>query len=285
MLIEEQYRKCTTFLYVDKVDAVTGETKRIPCGTAFFVSYKFDDNLYACYSITARHVISRSYSYHFLYLRINTKDGGYIDLEIPHRDWVQHHATDIAATQIEIPENADIKAVPTTQFATDDFINKKGVGIGDEVFFIGLFTPHPGQLRSLPIVRFGHISLLPYEPIQIQHEPDSSPISIEAYLCEARSWGGQSGSPTFIHFPAYRQPGVIDLPQYPLKEPLFTLFGLVSGHYDIATSVDFRGDVLGDGRVSQNTGIAVVIPAKYILELLNWEEFEEQRLLLKNNNE
>jgi len=44
--------------------------------------------------------------------------------------------------------------------------------------------------------------------------------------------------------------------------------GLVHGHYKIDEDVDFVGDILGSGSVGINSGIAVVIPAHKISELL-----------------
>src|SRR5207253_3257650 len=45
---------------------------------------------------------------------------------------------------------------------------KLEVGVGDEVFFVGLFVQHAGEARNLPMARFGHISRMPVEPIEVQ---------------------------------------------------------------------------------------------------------------------
>ena len=78
--------------------------------------------------------------------------------------------------------------------ATDKVINDNAIGVGDEVFLTGLFANHIGQQRNLPIIRVGNIALMPEEPVQ---HPSLGPI--DAYLIEARSIGGLSGSPVFVH--------------------------------------------------------------------------------------
>lgn len=284
MLIDEDYRKTTSFLYVDTIGD-SGQNLRKPCGTVFFVYVEYAPNHADFYAVTARHVITQSYTKRVLHLRLSLQDGGYIDLELQNKDWIQHHATDVAIIPFSMPPNADVKALPSSYLANDEFIVEKKVGVGDEVFFIGLFTQHFGTAKPLPIIRFGNISLMPYEPVKITPEPGTTPIEIEAYLVEARSWGGQSGSPTFVHFPPSRHPGVITIPQWPLKEPLFRLLGLVSGHFDITKNVDFNGEFLPEGKVSHNAGIGVVIPAKYIQQLLDLEELQERRNKLKGQIE
>ncbi|MCA1703536.1 MAG: hypothetical protein LC808_09870, partial [Actinobacteria bacterium] len=131
------------------------------------------------------------------------------------------------------------------------------VGEGDEVFFIGLFSEAPGRKRSQPIVRFGNISLMPREPLLLDLGEGSGRIRADAYLVEARSWGGYSGSPAFVYFPPDRH-----LDSLKSKGWGPALLGLVQGHYGIEQEVAFTGDILGSGKVPVNAGIAAVIPAQ-----------------------
>jgi len=55
------------------------------------------------------------------------------------------------------------------------------------------------------------------------------------------------------------------------------IIGIVQGHYDINRPVNFTTDVLAEGKVSINTGIAVVVPFQQIIDLLMQEEFVEKR--------
>ena len=43
MLIDEEFRKCVTFLFVDKPDQESGNLKRVPAATAFLVGPDTDD--------------------------------------------------------------------------------------------------------------------------------------------------------------------------------------------------------------------------------------------------
>jgi hypothetical protein len=66
------------------------------------------------------------------------------------------------------------------------------IGIGDAVFITGLFSHHPGKARNLRVIRVGNIAAMPDEPVKTQRG------EMEAYLIEARSLGGLSGSPVFV---------------------------------------------------------------------------------------
>ncbi len=74
-------------------------------------------------------------------------------------------------------------------FATDEIIKDQNIGLGDEVFITGLFGYVAGSQKNIPIVRVGNIAMMPDEKVPTEGEP------MEAYLIEARSMGGLSGSP------------------------------------------------------------------------------------------
>jgi hypothetical protein len=67
---------------------------------------------------------------------------------------------------------------------------------------MGLFSEHPGGDHNEPIARFGNIALMPAEKVTV--DVGDSTAHIRAYLVEARSWGGHSGSPAFVFFPPDR---------------------------------------------------------------------------------
>jgi len=99
--------------------------------------------------------------------------------------------------------------------------------------------------------------------------------SIEAYLIESRSIGGLSGSPVFVHL------GQVRLIDGQLKHAtnnvgIFYLLGLIHGHFD-------KNDQLDDFTIEDenvykiNTGIAIVVPATKILEIINQPAWIELR--------
>jgi hypothetical protein len=85
---------------------------------------------------------------------------------------------------------------------------------------------------------------------------------IDAYLVEARSIGGLSGSPVFLNLGIARM--IKNQLKFASGKPIFYLLGLIHGHYDIQTSVvdgasmEDTEDHLSPDRV--NTAIAMVVP-------------------------
>jgi hypothetical protein len=289
VLIDEQFRKCVVFLMASVPDPATGAFSRTPVATAFLVSVPIRDGADAprvAYLVTARHVVDGSRANGSLYARLNLRDGvGFDDGEIAPGDWILHRQTDVALTNVTIDfSKYDLKSIPIALLATDEYVVENNVGVGDDVFFVGLFTRHPGQIRSEPVVRFGNVSLMPRQRVPIRMAPgDHAPIiDVDAYLVEARSWGGQSGSPAFVYYTLARErpggeagPGAVLTMSSGIAAP--AVLGLVHGHYDIEQEVAFTGDILGSGRVPVNAGIAIVIPAQKIIDILMDEELVAQR--------
>lgn len=121
---------------------------------------------------------------------------------------------------------------------------------------------------------------MPEEPISIS--PGSGDTAhtmrVDAYLVEARSWGGHSGSPAFVCYPPDRKMGKLDLGP---RRKLVALLGVVVAHFGISEEVKFEGDIAGRGAVAVNSGMAVVVPASKINELLMLEEFVGQRKVME----
>jgi hypothetical protein len=273
MVIDAKYRKCVVFLFADVPNPDTGELARTPAGTAFLVGIPVADERFVRYLVTARHVVTLSRKYGSLFARIHLMGGSATVIEFPHESWHQHHSTEVAAALLRTSAPLDHVVVSTDQFEVDSLVAEHLVGIGDEVFFIGLFSEHPGSERNQPIARFGTIALMPEEKILV--DVGDSQARISAYLVEARSWGGHSGSPAFVYFPPDRFGDRIQLLDH---LPVF-LLGLVQGHYSIKGDVKFVGDIgeQGSGQVSMNAGIAAVVPAQDILDLLMSEAVADQR--------
>lgn len=274
MLVDEQYRKCVAFLFVDVIDGDTRTIKRIPAATAFFVGVPVNNEGSVTYAVTAKHVVDASRPHGPLYIRINKISGGSQDFQAPQDAWVCHPSTDVAVVPVGLAvEQFDFRRIPLSMLATDDYVIQQRIGAGDDVFFTGLFSEYAGQERNQPIIRFGNISLMPHEKIAVKLDPGSDATTlIDAYLVEARSWGGHSGSPAFIYYPPDREPGGIVVGGNPPA-----LLGVVHGHYEIKQDVAFIGDILGSGKVPINAGMAVVVPAQKIIDTLMLEELVEER--------
>ncbi|MEJ7744194.1 MAG: hypothetical protein WKF73_17655 [Nocardioidaceae bacterium] len=281
MLVDEQFRKSVAFLYADVPDPETGIVERTPIGTAFFFGVRDDlrPDIQIPYLVTNAHVVNSSRPYGPLYMRMNLLPGfptTYIDKPISSDAWWQHDSTDVALARITSLHGMwDHVFILDDMLATAEKVQQKGIGVGDDVFFAGLFSRHPGQERTQPIIRFGLISMMPHERIAVELAPKTTPVMVEAYLIEARSWGGHSGSPAYIHFPPTRDGINIQLASRADSHPL--LLGIVSGHFDIQRPVTLADTVARAGSAAMNAGIAIVIPAQAIRDLADREDVVEDR--------
>lgn len=185
------------YLYPTADAAERGESSG---GTGFLVAIpsttqpEFFSHLYA---VTNSHVIREGKS---PFIRLNTVEGSSGIWNLKGMDWVHHpDADDIAVCPIPfISPEFRAKFFPRSMFLTSEVIEKFSIGPGDDVFLIGRHVNHEGKQRNLPSVRFGNISMMPLEPIR-----NSRGLLQESFLVEARSIGGYSGSPVFVHIPPF----------------------------------------------------------------------------------
>ena len=265
MRVPEEVRQCVVYLGLPGADT-SGRQTMIPRGTAFFVSVPSEvhNDIVFIYVVTAKHVAKRLEGREFL-VRANTAAGGSVFVPSGKQVvWWYHHtdeSVDVAALAWAPPKEIEHKHIPTSMFLTDEVIRDKKIGTGDEVFITGLFVHLAGSERNLPIVRMGNIAMMPGEPVP------TSMGNIEAHLIEARSIGGLSGSPAFVR------------ETIPSGIGPFYLLGLMHGHWDIPPE-RMHDEATADaeetvGRV--NMGIAIVVPAKKILEVLNQPRLVEGR--------
>lgn len=262
MRVPDEVRQCVVFIGLP-VKLPDGQEGLRFKGTAFFVavpSETIQDWVYV-YLVTAKHVASSLEGRKFL-VRVNTKDGRSSLVRGEGARWWYHptdESVDVAVIPWLPPEEVEYKRIPTSMFLSDEIIRSKSIGTGDEVFITGLFAHLTGSARNLPIVRMGNIAMMPGEPIPTKEFGD-----IEAYLIEARSIGGLSGSPAFVR------------ETVPMGLGAFYLLGLTHGHWDIP--LGSRNDIEDiDPGVAVNVGIAIVVPAKKILEVLNHPQLIDKR--------
>lgn len=278
MQVPDDIRKCVGFI------GYTKDGQRRLAGTAFFVSYEIgtveQGQPAFVYLITAKHVIDkiRDKAADRVEVRLNFKDGKakWIDTNIG--EWVFHpddDTVDVAVLQVVIPDalQVDYRRYSVEGFATDETLKEEWVGVGDEVFLTGLFINHYGLQANIPIVRVGNIAAMPGEKVEVEGFG-----LIDAYLVEARSIGGLSGSPVFVYTgPLRLKDRKLDIPIGQNKEfKIFYLLGLMHGHYDVKPLPDeAAADALNKETV--NMGIAIVVPSAKILEVLNQPMLKKKR--------
>ncbi len=241
-------------------------------GTAFFVGIREEDWTFT-YLVTARHVIdeARRVGHKTLFVRVNKHDGGAENIELGSLDnWASFVDESIDMAILGFAPNInefDYKFVPESILVTPEEMDARGIGEGDELVAIGLFTLHTGKHRNIPIVRTGVIAAMPYERFL-----DKKGREYSAFLAELRSIGGISGSPVFVYLDTRR---VYDS-KIGENEYQLLLLGIIRGHWDLRRELESDTEILIDDAVlgfssgeKMNVGIAVVTPALYIGALLN----------------
>ena len=248
-----------------------------PVGTVFFVSRSIvgTDSLFV-YAVTARHVLDKigEAGGYQVFLRLNIRGQGATWVEAKLQEWAFHpddSSVNVAVRKVDFDQSFDHKVYPIESMVGPEILQEHAIGIGDEVFLVGLFSQHYGTERNIPIVRVGNIAAMPEEKII------SGNYILDAYLVEARSIGGISGSPVFV-YPGPTRPinGVVRLMG---GGSSFYLLGLMHGHWDgSASNLDLVvEDVAGRNQV--NMGIAIVVPASKILETINQPRFRDAEIL------
>lgn len=282
MRLPELVRKCVVFIGI-AIDQPDGSENICFIGTGFLVSVpvtNLPDGMFL-HLVTAQHVADRIGTNEF-FLRVNNTAGtatlfrGSVDRWYVHPDDVN---IDVAVMRIVKPlTDCDMAHVDISMFLDDAKIKERRICPGDEVSIIGLFSPAIGRSKNWPIVRTGQIAMMPDEPVMTKRG------LMDAYLIEARSIGGLSGSPVFVRESVVCNLGsgvkfIGDVPGATgelVAVGKFWLLGLMHGHWDIQPG-DITGAAGPEERKSVNMGIAIVVPAKRILETINQPELAAER--------
>ena len=268
MQVPDTLRKSVVFL---AYNAKNGAVKL--CGTAFFLSVPLPEvpGQGVIYLVTARHCIEQANNSSIdakVLLRMNLRAGGTAIAETMAARWIfpEDERIDVALIAIggdEFSAKVEFHHLPVAMCATDEVIASEGIGIGDEVFVIGLFTQHFGQGSNIPILRAGNISSMPHEKVRTKRG------QMDAILVECRSIGGLSGSPVFVHLGTSR---ILPDGKYVTASGMarYHFLGVMHGHWDLPLESD--APLTTDGAFDSeklNMGIGVVVPASQILALID----------------
>ena len=179
-------------------------------------------------------------------------------------------SVDVAACPFAVPnyDLFDARTIDEISFASDARIAEYGIGLGDEVLVVGLFSRFFGTSKIIPIVRTGNIAMMPSDRIPVKDFGD-----VEAYLAESRSIGGLSGSPVFVR-------STLNLPTITKdgKPAVISglgpahFLGLMHGHWELPLSFSNV-----EQAEAVNMGVSIIIPAKKVLEVLYHPELVKLR--------
>ena len=271
LAIREVLRKNAVFIGVWEDGQFT------PKATGFVVTVREGQYTFP-YVVTAEHVISglQTCNYDAPCIRMNKVDGDMVAIQTYYSDWHYHPDTtaDVRTDVAVCLQPLDRKEVvfshtPLDTFVTPERVAEFKIGVGTEIAIIGLFTSHCGREKNIPVVRIGNIAAMPEEPIKTRYGG-----FIDAYLVEARSISGLSGSPVWARVGPFK----IDnetLRLTVIGEQEF-LLGLMHGHFDVQ---DINEDVVADAETGRgiNTGMGVVVPAYRIVETLMQPDAKAER--------
>jgi hypothetical protein len=287
--ISDRLIDCSVYLYPSIEAARMGERGG---GSGFLVAVPSLGRGHYVYVVTAKHVIDNG----ALVLRLNTSDGKMDTLTTSYDSWFVHpDGDDVAVLPITLTDDFSWFCVSTRLFITPDIIRDWHIGLGDETFMVGRLVNRDGIQRNAPVVRFGNLSFMadPDEPVE-----RADGFKQESFLVESRSLGGFSGSPVFVistqGYEDHNLPSPLKQEREEfrranpnaaiLRHPVTTgvwgpwLLGLDWGHPPLWDKV-FESDLrtVTDYRTKANTGIAYVVPAWRIMDVLNMEDLVAQR--------
>jgi hypothetical protein len=247
LAIPDEILKCVVFIGYGASD---GEMKLV--GSAFFMENTCSGRSFQ-FLVTAGHLIDEisGKGVEVSQVRVNLGSGVAAWCPIPIKSWIRSPHVDVACTCVNLA--ADHDHSPILQARWDESGSSEDViqtSIGNELFIPGLFWPHHGLSKNVPIIRTGSVAAMPGEPIQTKRGPTIG------YLIECRSIGGVAGSPVFRHMSGFRGLAVI------VADPGFSFLGLVQDHFDIET-VSNEAE-----QGSLNLGIGVVIPGEQVISVI-----------------
>jgi hypothetical protein len=270
---------CIGFICETAIRDVSGP-KGDPYATGFFVSVPSSAQRGAryLYFATAKHVAEdlKDSDVHIL---VNRRGGGTTEVVGTDPPTWYLHPTDLTCDVAIVPvvpnPEAEFTSIPIEHMLTKEMIEEFTIGIGDEVYSVGLFTGVENTSKNIPILRHGNISMMPAE--QIQTELGFADV----YLIEARSIGGMSGSPVFVR-PSGKIP--IQLLLDGTFEALLgvrdttKLLGIIHGHWSVRETDINQYPVTQDSKRGVNYGIAIVVPAFKLIETLNRPDLLDARM-------
>ena len=275
--VSDYVLRCIGFIHETDVRDEAGP-KGEAHATGFFVSVPSKRKGRYLYFATALHV-AEGLRDKDIHITVNKRGGGTTEiLAMDPPNWYMHptdKTCDLALAAVIPNPQADCDDIPIEHMLTREAIDEFSIGIGDEVYSVGLFTEVDNTSKNIPILRHGNISMMPTEPIQ------TGKGFSDVYLIEARSIGGMSGSPVFVR-PSGKIPVQV-LPDGSIETLLALrdrtkLLGVIHGHWDVRETDINSYPINQDRKRGVNYGVAIVVPAIKLIETLNREDLVDFRM-------
>ena len=270
--IPQEIVDCVHCVFSNPDDAATGACIR---GTSFVFavdSETFGRKKSYYYAVTNRHVVAKGGHV----IRINT--AGHRAPEIIVIDPIEweYHADgyDIAVSRypLEFADSSLITFIDLEGCATQDHIKKANIGVGDDVFMAGTFVDLEKTMHNQPTVRFGNISSMPIPVIN-----ETTNKKVNSYLLDMHSRSGYSGSPVMVFRTRggnfnRRSPN----DAVPESPPILYFLGIHWGQFPDELTAKLNGEPV---KIIGHSGMTLVHPAEYILEVLMSEKLRDIRAM------
>ena len=182
-----------------------------------------------------------------------------------------------------------MSAIPFQDFLTREIVSEAEIGVGEDVFMIGLFLDaawQVGKTRNTPMARFGNISAMPTSDSLFMFSGNGN--RNEYFILDLHSRTGFSGSPVFV----FRTPNA-DFTK-PINEQgmfggmVFSFLGIHCGQFPERWEVE-RGlqrtpaeaalQIEGH-HIKGLSGLTFAAPAWELAKLLQCEKFKQERARL-----
>jgi hypothetical protein len=229
----------------------------------------------------------------FSVLRINTHDGKADTFPFEPHEWHASSKYDIAVISLDlIADLHQASVIPVSMFATREVVEEEGIGPGDDVYMLGRFVDHDGEVVNQPAVRFGNISVMPSIMEQGSHLGMT-----EAYCIDIHSCSEYSGSPVFMYRTAFsdlqgtppeklRRTPNFGLPLLPASVHKFLgihfaqfpeIFRMDAASAAQVQTREGRVPLLRGAQIKGLSGMTCVLPAWAVLEVLNEPRLKDER--------
>lgn len=263
--IHQVYLDCSVYLYPTELAAKDGAPAG---GSGFLVSVPSGEHPKQAhiFAVTNKHVVlgAEGIARPSPILRFNTTDRKADTLNLAGK-WITATEDDLAISLIDSAslEHCQYDPVPVSQFVTqDETWANQNIYPGTPCFMVGRFINRDGEQHNTPAVRFGDLSIMPWDKLDTEFGKQ------EAFIVEMHSIGGFSGSPVFT-YPHFATPGSRGLTQ---------LLGVDCGHLRVKERLMKNNRAEDDYYVLANSGGAIVIAAWRLRELLDGEDATEARM-------
>jgi hypothetical protein len=233
-----------------------------PIGTGFNLLV-IQSEMTFWYMVTCRHVVKPLLDTNELvYTRLNRSDRRAVAFEPLRGDWHFHPDPAVDLAVLGRPPGRgrlEVTAISVDALLTRQRSMATGYALseGDEVFFSGLFESHMGEKRNMPILRFGHVSMVTDELIQGEYG------MARYYLLEIQAYPFNSGSPVFVIHPTNSM------------QMEFSVAGVIAGFFPERQLP--RIDETGRTIIFSHLGISSAVPADSVQEILNLADLKEAR--------